>query len=91
MVHAENLNTNLKQRREAKQRTQARQLFGEDEMRQPCDAVKGRVYHGAISLRRDRVLHADVVLSRTLSDLVRRSEPLWNSGGRGQAVDDKPM
>ena len=72
-VHADNLKTNMKQRREAKQRIQAKQIFGEDGMRRQCDAVKDRVYRGAISMRRDRVLHADVRLSRTLSDLVRKS------------------
>ena len=70
----------LKQRREAKQRAQAKKLFEEDEIRGPCEAVEKRVNQGAISLRRDRVLHADVKLSRTLIDLVRESEPLWNNG-----------
>ena len=70
----------LNNRRESKQWAQWNNLFEEDEIRRPCEAVEKRVNQGAISLRRDRVLHTDVKLSRTLTDLVRESESLWNSG-----------
>ena len=43
-------------------------------MREVCVAVADRARDGTISLRKDRVLHADVALSRALKDLVRNAE-----------------
>lgn len=45
-------------------------LFRSEEICQLTEAVRDRVYEDTISLRRDRVLHADVGLSSTLVDLV---------------------
>ncbi|CAN0424215.1 unnamed protein product, partial [Ascophyllum nodosum] len=46
-------------------------------MRGVCDAVASRARDGTISLRRDRVLHADVALSRALTDLIMSYNPRW--------------
>ena len=46
-------------------------LFRSPEMMAVTEAVSERVHDGTISLRRDRVLHADVGLSSALIDLVR--------------------
>lgn len=52
-------------------------LFRSIEVRGVTDTVADRVYDGTISLRRDRVLHADVGLSGALIDLVLCYEPRW--------------
>lgn len=48
-------------------------LFNSPELRELSDAVTLRATEGTISLRKDRVLHADVGLSAALIDLVRES------------------
>lgn len=45
-------------------------LFRSPELMDVTEAVSERVHDGTISLRRDRVLHADVGLSSALIDLV---------------------
>jgi len=52
-------------------------LFRSAEIRTVTDTIADRAYDGTISLRRDRVLHADVGLSRALVDLVLCYEPRW--------------
>ncbi|CAN0114284.1 unnamed protein product, partial [Laminaria digitata] len=52
-------------------------LFRSAEMMEVTCAVSEKVNDGTISLRRDRVLHADVGLSSALIDLVLCYEPRW--------------
>lgn len=52
-------------------------LFRSAEVREVTGAVADRAHDGTISLRRDRVLHADVGLSGALVDLVLCYEPRW--------------
>lgn len=52
-------------------------LFRSAELRGLTEAVADRAHDGTISLRRDRVLHADVGLSGALVDLVLCYEPRW--------------
>lgn len=52
-------------------------LFRSVELRTATEAVADRTYDGTISLRRDRILHADVGLSGALIDLVLCYEPRW--------------
>lgn len=55
----------------------AMRLFRSVEVRTATEAVADRACDGTISLRRDRVLHADVGLSGALIDLVLCYEPRW--------------
>ena len=52
-------------------------LFRSAEMREITETVLDRAHDGTLSLRRDRVLHADVGLSGALIDLVLCYEPRW--------------
>lgn len=52
-------------------------LFRSAEVRGATEAVADRAHDGTLSLRRDRVLHADVGLSGALLDLVLCYEPRW--------------
>lgn len=52
-------------------------LFRSAEMRQITETVLDRARDGTVSVRRDRVLHADVGLSGALVDLVLCYEPRW--------------
>ncbi|CAN0209441.1 unnamed protein product, partial [Scytosiphon promiscuus] len=85
-------------RHEARQRMRAMRLFRSAELRVLTEAVAERAHDGTISLRRDRVLHADVGLSGALVDLVLCYEPRWLmlgletvfgeiGGGGGRAVE----
>lgn len=58
-------------RHEARQRMRSMALFRSLEIARATEAVADRAYDGTISLRRDRVMHADVGLSGALIDLVR--------------------
>ncbi|CAN0165073.1 unnamed protein product, partial [Hapterophycus canaliculatus] len=64
-------------RHEARQRMRAMHLLHSAEVRVLTEAVAERAHDGTISLRRDRVLHADVGLSGALVDLVLCYEPRW--------------
>lgn len=52
-------------------------LFRSMEVRGVTETVADRAHDGTISLRGDRVLHADVGLSGALIDLVLCYEPRW--------------
>ena len=49
-------------------------FFRSEEMTKLFGAVAEKTDKGTISLRRDRILHADVCLSRKLIDLVRKAQ-----------------
>ena len=51
----------------------ATRLFRSEEITELSGAVAERTDTGMISLRRDRILHADVCLSRRLIDLVGKA------------------
>lgn len=55
----------------------AMRLFRSVEVRGVTETVADRAYDGTVSLRSDRVLHADVGLSGALIDLVLCYEPRW--------------
>lgn len=52
-------------------------LFRSLEVRDVMETVADRAHDGTLSLRKDRVLHADVGLSGALIDLVLCYEPRW--------------
>ena len=66
--------TNMRTTSGGEHRTLATRLFRSEEMTKLFGAVAEKTDKGTISLRRDRVLHTDVRLSRKLIDLVRKAQ-----------------
>lgn len=73
------------QRLEASRRGKTLRLFCGEEIKGALDTIRQAVLKGSIALRSDQTLHANVVLSKTLTNLVG-----GHLGARGPCLRAEP-